>query len=184
MTKRTLRPLLLLALACASGCEPKPDTPNANANMNANTKANVGTRQEDVNANVNANNTVAPTLHTKEDKSVALIIGEDASGKLQIFVSPESVKLLKSKNQKLRFHVFNNTEVDLREVVITFVTQNPMDGDFKIGDIKAGNDKSSPTLRIKGDAATGSYTYGLKAFDNISPDPVAVRNSPEVEIAT
>ena len=188
MTKRTLPLLLLLALACAAGCEPKKDTPNANANtnatMNANTKANVGTRQEDVNVNVNANNTIAPPLHTKEDKSVALIIGEDASGKLQIFVSPESVKLLKSKNQKLRFHVFNNTEVDLKEVVITFVTENPMDGDFKVGDIKAGNDRSSPTYKIRSGAADGKYVYGIKAFGSTSADPVAVMNSPEIEIAT
>jgi hypothetical protein len=179
--KRTLPLLLLLALACAAGCEPKKDT-NMNANTNANAKTNVGNRQDDVNANVN--NTIAPPPHTREDKSVAIIITEDAAGKLQILVSPEGVKLLKSKNQKLRFHVFNNTEVDLKEVVITFVTQNPMDGDFKVGDIKAGNDKSSPTHRIKGDAATGSYVYGLKGFDNTSPDPVVVMNSPEVEIAT
>jgi len=187
MMKRTLPLLLLLSLACATGCEPKKDTPNANANMNTNTKTNVGIRQEDANANVNtnANNTIAPpSLHTKEDKSVALIIGADAAGKLQIFVSPEDVKLLKSKNQRLHFHVFNNTEVDIREVVITFVTTNPMDGDFKIGDIKAGHDNSSPTYRIRSGAADGKYVYGIKAFGTTSTEPVAVMNSPEVEIST
>jgi len=182
MMKRTLPLLLLLTLACAAGCEPKKETPNMNANTNANAKSNTGVRQEDVNAN--ANNTISPSLHTKEDKSVAIIITEDASGKLQFLVAPEAIKLSKSKNQKLRFHVFNNTEVDLKEVVITFVTANPMEGEFKVGDIKAGNDKSSPTHKIKGDAATGTYVYGLKGFDNVSPDPVVVMNSPEVEIAT
>jgi hypothetical protein len=184
MMKRKLPLLLLLALACATGCEPKKDTPNTNANMNTNTKTNVGIRQEDANANVNANNTISPAIHSREDKSVALIIGEDAAGKLQIFVAPEDVKLLKSKNQKLRFHVFNNTEVDLREVVITFVTANPMDGDFKIGDIRAGHDNSSPTYKIRSGAADGKYVYGIKAFGATSTDPVAVMNSPEVEIAT
>ncbi|HEX7176525.1 MAG TPA: hypothetical protein VF240_14765 [Pyrinomonadaceae bacterium] len=180
MMKRTLPLLLLLALACATGCEPKKDTPNANVN----TSTNVGIRQENANVNSNANNTIAPALHTKEDKTVALIIGEDAAGKLQIFVAPEDIKLLKSKNQKLRFHVFNNTEVDLKEVVITFVTENPMDGNFTVGDIKAGNDKNSSTQKIKTGVADGKYVYGIKAIGNTSPDPVAVMNSPEVEIAT
>ena len=193
MMKRTLPLLLLLALACAAGCEAKKDTPNQNANVNTNTAPyGGGIRQTNtnLNANVNANanantdNPLAPVLHTKDDKSVAIIIGEDAAGKLQIFVSPEDIKLFKSKNQKLRFHVFNNTEVDLKEVVITFVTENPMEGDFKIGDIKAGHDTSSPTHKIKGAAAAGSYTYGIKAIGNTSPEPVAEMNSPEVEIAT
>lgn len=184
MMKRTLPLLLLLSLACATGCEPKKDTPNANANMNTNTKTNVGIRQEDANANVNANNTIAPVLRSKEDKSVALIIGEDAAGKLQIYVAPEDVKLLKSKNQRLHFHVFNNTEVDIREVVITFVTVNPMDGDFKIGDIRPGHDNSSQTFRIKSGVPDGKYVYGIKAFGTTSTDPVAVMNSPEVEIST
>jgi len=188
MTKRTLPLLLLLALACAAGCEPKKDTPNRNANVNANT--NVGVRQTDVNLNANANvnantdNPLGPPLHTKEDRSVVIIISEDSSGKLQISVSPESIKLLKPKGQKLRFLVVNNTEVDLREVVITFVTTNPMDGDFTVGAVNAGYDNSSPTRKIKGDAAAGKYTYGIKAFGHTSTDPVAVMNSPEVEIAT
>lgn len=194
MLKRTLPLLLLLALACAAGCKPETETSNTNSNTNRNAGANVGNRQTDanananigVNANANANtdNSVAPVLHAREDRSVAIFISEDGSGKLQISVSPEDIKLLKPKNQRLRFHVFNNTDVDLREVVITFVTENPMDGDFKIGDIKAGNDKNSVTRRIRGDAAAGKYTYGLKAFGNTSADPVAVMNSPEVEIAT
>lgn len=196
MLKRTLPLLLLLALACAAGCKPETETSNTNSNTNRNAGANVGNRQTDANANANANvsvnansnsNTeypVAPILHAREDRSVAIFIGEDSSGKLQISVSPEDIKLLKPKNQRLRFHVFNNTDVDIKEVVITFVSENPMDGDFKIGDIKAGHDKNSLTRKIKGDAAAGKYTYGLKAFGNTSADPVAVMNSPEVEIAT
>ena len=185
MMKRTLPLLLLLSLACATGCEPKKDTPNANANANTNTKTNVGIRQEDANVNGNTNNNIVPPpLRTKEDKSVALTIGEDAAGKLQIFVSPEDIKLLKSKNQRLRFHVFNNSEVDLKEVVITFATANPLDGDFTVGDIKAGDDKNSSTRRIRTGAADGKYVYGIKAFGATSTDPVAVMNSPEVEIAT
>jgi hypothetical protein len=153
--------------------------------VNTNTKTNVGIRQENANVNDNVNNNIVPPpLRTKEDKSVALIIAEDDAGKLQIFVAPEDVKLLKPQNQKLRFHVFNNTKVDIREVVITFVTENPMDGDFKIGDIKAGHDNSSPTFRIKGGAAAGKYVYGIKAFAATSTDPVAVMNSPQVEIST
>ena len=191
MMKRTLPLLLLLALACAAGCTAKQDTPNTNANVNTNTKTNAGTRQTDVNANVSANanantdiDTLVPTVHTKEDKSVALIITEDSSGKLQILVSPEDIKLSKTKNQKLRFVVINNTDVDLKDVVITFVTTNPMDGDFKIGDIKAGHDNSSPTYRIRSGAADGKYVYGIKAFGTTSTEPVAVMNSPEVEIST
>lgn len=184
MMKRPLPLLLLLALACAAGCEPKKDTPNANANMNTNRNANVGVRQEDANVNVNANNTIAPALRSREDKSVAIHIVEDTSGKLQILVSPEDVKLSRSRNQRLRFHIFNNTEVDLREVVITFVTGNPLDGEFNVGDIRAGDDKSSPTRRIKTGAADGKYVYGIKAIGNTSTEPVAVMNSPEVEIST
>jgi len=190
MTKRTLPLLLLLALACAAGCEPKKDTPNQNANVNTNPAANVGGRQTNANLNANAgvnaniDNPVAPPLHTKEDKSVVIIVTEDSSGKLQILVSPESIKLLKSKNNKLRFLVVNNTEVDLKEVVVTFVTTNPMDGDFTVGGINAGYDNSSPTRKIKGDAAAGKYTYGIKAYGHTSAEPVAVMNSPEVEIAT
>ena len=187
MTKRTLPLLLLLlALACAAGCQPKQDTSNRNANVNANAASNVGPRQTDVNLNANANadTPIAPTLHTKEDRSVVIIISDDGSGKLQISVSPESIKLLKSKNQKLRFLVVNNTEVDIKEVVVTFATTNPMDGDFTVGNVGAGYDNSSPTRKIKGDAAPGKYTYGIKAFGHTSADPVAVMNSPEVEIAT
>jgi hypothetical protein len=190
MMKRTLPLLLLLALACAAGCEPKKDSTDTNANMKPNSNSNVGNRQTDANVNanvgVNANTdtTIAPTLHTKEDKSVAIIITEDGSGKLQFLVSPYKITLSKKKNQKLRFHVFNNTEVDLKEVVITFVGENPFDGAFKVGDIKAGHDKSSSTYKIRDGAAVGTYTYHLKALDNASPDPVVVLNSPEVEIAT
>jgi hypothetical protein len=174
MTKRTLLALLLLLPALSPGCA-KPDTPNSNG---ANT-ANVG-RQG---SNANTADSLNTLVRTKEDKSVAVVVYHDGAGAPKILLVPDPIKLSKGKGQKLRFHVFNDTDVAFSRVQFTFA-EDPFDGGFDITDITAGDDRGAPTRRIKPAAALKKYKYAIKVYGPDPTQPPIVELDPEVEIAT
>lgn len=183
MMKRMLPMLLLLSIGFASGC-PRPDTPNANANSNSQPANRSASLNGNLNTNVNGGSdpTLGNILRSREDRTVTITVFADDAGRIQITVCPDTIKLSKGRGQRLRFHVFNNTDVNIKEVVIAFKTEDPMDGDFRITDIPAGGDKNTSVRRIKGAAAPKGYNYGIRVYDSTSTAPIAELD-PEVVIA-
>ena len=183
MMKRTLLALLLLLPALTSGCEKAPQTDNGNGNRPL---ANTSLNANGANANVNANtsDSLTPLIpFSKEDKSVAVVVYADGGGALKVLVAPDPIKLSKGKGQKLRFHVFNDTDVDFSKVDFVFA-ENPFDGTFTITDIKAGDDEGDATKRIKAAAPEKKYKYTIKVYGTANPTTPIAELDPEVEIAT
>jgi hypothetical protein len=63
--------------------------------------------------------------------------------------------------------------VDIKEVLVVFRTEDPMDGSgFRITDIPAGDDRNTAAHRIKGAAAPNAYKYGIRVFNTTSTTPI------------
>lgn len=159
--------LTMLAVALFTACQSYPPV-NGNANLNQNQSQNRnGTANVNVNANANVNPGLTPTRST-EDRAVTVIVYYDEkTDKPTMVIAPPVIKLLKAKDQRLRVHVFNNLDVDIKELVIKFKTVDPLEGgpdDLKVMDIAAGDDKVGKTRKIKPTAADGVYKYGADAF--------------------
>lgn len=180
MTKRMLLALLLLLPALSSGCA-KPDTPNANGANASN--ANRQTANANYSANANTTDPVNTIVRSKEDRSVAVVVYSDGSGTPKVLLVPDPIKLSKLKNQKLRFHVFNNTEIEFSKVEFTFA-EDPFDGGFGITGIPAGDDENDTPRKIKAGAALKKYKYTIKVYGPDPTGPPIVELDPEVEIAT
>lgn len=179
MKKRPLLALLLMLPIISHGCTKSDDNTaqNGGANYsNANRPA--------AGANTNSNgSTDSLTPRTKEDKSIAVVVYHDGAGATRILVVPDPIKLSKGKGQKLRFHVFNDTDVNFSKVEFAFA-DDPFDGALNVGAVAAGDDEGGATRRIKAAAAFKKYKYSIKVFGPDPTKPPIAELDPEVEIAT
>lgn len=142
--KRALFSLLAGTLAFSFACQPQPTNTNSNANANVNRPA---PREEQTAA------------LSKEDKAVVIVITGDATN--PILLVPDPITLKKSKNEKVRWCVYNNLDDAVDNVTITdFTPSDPFDAHppFESGSIAAGN--SGCTGKGKA-AVTGSFKYKI-----------------------
>lgn len=142
--KRVLFASIVAASMFAFACQPQPTNTNSNANANVSRPA---PKEEQIAA------------LTKQDKAVVIVITGDASN--PILLVPDPITLKKSKNEKVRWCVYNNLDDAVDNVTITeFTPSDPFDAHpiFETGSIAAGN----PGCTGKGKAASlGTFKYKI-----------------------
>lgn len=176
MMKRVLLLLLLpLSVALSFGCPSPRNDNNANAAnmkvMNANGVTN-DNRDEGL---------VAP--RDKDDKTVAVIVYYDKAKAIKILVVPDPIRVWRKNNHKLRFHAFNNLDVDIRGINFTFGT-DPFDGTdkFDIRDIKAGDDDRGKTRRVKDDPTLDTKSFKYTITVTLANGEMVPPLDPQVEV--
>lgn len=168
MKKASLLPLLFACALLAACPAPEGNKAGSNNGSHANNSANGGGQpvRQDVNVNVNANASVGPA-RTREDRTVTVVVFYDPDNADQPAISftPEKLKVTKLVGHKVRFHVFNNLDVNIKRMTIRFKTTDPLEGgDLELTDIPPGDDKYGRTNRIKPATAAGVYRYGGEAI--------------------
>lgn len=142
--KRVLFASLVAASMCAFACQPQPTNTNSNANANVSRPT---PREEQI------------VALTKEDKAVVIVITGDSAD--AILLVPDPITLKKTKNEKIRWCVYNNLDDAVDNVTITdFTPSDPFDAHppFETGSIAAGNSDCTG----KGKAAvTGTFKYKI-----------------------
>ncbi|HYN86175.1 MAG TPA: hypothetical protein VER32_13090 [Pyrinomonadaceae bacterium] len=177
---------LVVAVALTAGC-PDPASNNApgggNAAKNASDGNRVSTQDVNVNANVNADQTVSPVAANKEDKTVVVVVFDDASGKRMILAAPDKLQLRAARNERLDFIVVNNLDDVLTNLKIEFTGSNgnPMEGvDLDFSNIPAGGSQQGRTGKIRDTATAGSYKYAVST--NVAAGPSPTPLDPEIII--
>ncbi|MFY9609094.1 MAG: hypothetical protein WAU45_10840 [Blastocatellia bacterium] len=143
--KRVLFASLAAAAMFVFACQPQPTNTNSKATANAN--APQGTDE---------------VAFSKEDKAVVIVITGDHAN--PILLVPDPITLTKSKNQKLRWCVYNNLDDDVDNVKIwDFSPSDPFDppSPFETGAIAAGD--SECTRKSKA-AVVGTYKYNITVY--------------------
>jgi hypothetical protein len=140
--KRFLLSPVVAALMLIAACQSQATNSNSNANANSAT-----------------NGTGGMAALSKEDKAVAIVITGDASN--PILLVPDPITLKKSKNEKLRWCVYNNLDNGVDNVTITeFTPSDPFESHspFQTGGIGAGDSRCTG----KGKAAVmGTFKYKI-----------------------
>ncbi|HEX5705701.1 MAG TPA: hypothetical protein VFX96_00280 [Pyrinomonadaceae bacterium] len=181
MKKVSLLPLIA-AVALSTAC---PDPASNNAGGGNSVNNNRATTQND-NANTNANTNTDPSLtpFTKEDKTVVIVVYDDATtGRRMILAAPDKLKLVKARNERLDFYVINNLDDVLTSLTVAFTGANgdPMDGvGLSFTNVPAGGAQQGRTGRIKAAAADGSYKYTVSTAPAAGPSPTPL--DPEIII--
>jgi hypothetical protein len=150
---RVIFSLLAVSLVLVSGCQPQPAT-----NSNATSSANRPTPKEE------------QAALTKQDKTVAIVLTNDPTN--PILLVPDPITLKRSKNQQLRWCVYNDLDDPVDNVTISaFSPSDPFDphAPFETGPIDSGNSGCTG----KGKAASlGTFKYKITVIRAGQPDMV------------
>lgn len=166
--KRILLLALLLALPLMFGCPPGPNSNNSNIGSNANQNANKPTP-------------VGTTTFTKADKAVAILVFEKGGATIAAIPDPIQVKI--SKNEKVRWSVFNDLDQDIGKIEIDFGANNPLTNGpvYTLGAIAAGDEDTTKTEAKTQAGKTGKFKYEIRVYD--TSNHLIVKLDPDVEIA-
>lgn len=107
-------------------------------------------------------------------RSVVILVYKDKDGVNKIQVIPETIRLEMTKNQKIRFAVFDNLDEDIESVELNFGDKEPLEGGkvFKIGEVMTGNENETETGKaVQKGTFKYSITVNIKGGKPIVLDP-------------